>query len=122
MELTLLVGAALSIAKVVKSLVDAGDKAHKLYDSIYKGAQERKLLRLDVKRKQLELSRDTLEFAEQSSERLAHLMGFRDLQELHTRTKNPVATLKILMSYYRRLRTLAELQGAGKLLLPNDDR
>ncbi len=122
LELTLLVAAAASVGKVVKIFIDAIERLHEAYSTIYKGMQERKLLRLSVQRQQMSFSREQLQFVEESSDRLARLLGFGDLQELNSLTGNPVATLKILMSYYRRVRTLAEFQTGGKLSLPGDER
>ncbi len=72
--------------------------------------------------KRMDFSRDELAFVEESSARLARLLGFTELKELHALTGNPLATLKILMSYYRRVRMLADFQSKGKLSLPGDER
>ena len=48
-------------------------------------------------------------------------MGFEDLGQLHKRTENPLASLKILLSLYRRLRILARYQEDHMIDLKGDD-
>jgi hypothetical protein len=76
--------------------------------------QKRKLLRLEVKQKGLELSRSQLHFIEEHAESMAKLLMFKGHSEITDRTGHPFITLKILLSYYRRLRKLAEYQSKGK--------
>ncbi len=49
-----------------------------------------------------------------SCEELAKLMGFKNLAEMNALTGNPLVTLKMLSSMYRRLRTLDEFEEEGK--------
>jgi hypothetical protein len=64
------------------------------------------------------LAREELDFIEGSTDQLARMLGFQNVSELDELTGNRLATLKILLSFYRRLRTLAEFQAEGKLNFP----
>jgi hypothetical protein len=119
-DLGVYVAVAMAVGKAVKIFVDSGERLNALYTTIHKDLQQRKLLRIEAKRSELGLADDELKFIEQSSDRIARLMGFKDLQALHGFTGNPLASLKILLSYYRRARTLATFQEEGKLSLPTD--
>ena len=113
-ELSLVAGVAITIGKLVSTFTKAGGQLNALYSDIYKGLQERKLMRIKAKREELELRREELKFLEESCQILSRLMGFRNLEELQALTPNPLATLKMLLSLYRRVRTLAEYEDAGK--------
>jgi hypothetical protein len=52
---------------------------------------------------------------------LAEALGFSDLARLNELTGNPVATMKIFLSYYRRIRTLAEHEQKGKADFPEEE-
>lgn len=71
-------------------------------------------MRISVKRQEITLKRDQLHFVEESAESLSRLLGFKNLDELHNFTQNPLATLKILLSLYRKVRTLAKYESKGK--------
>lgn len=120
-DLNLWVPAAVAIGKVVGIFVTSALGLNTLYSAIYKGMQERELMQLDVKRKELELSREQLEFTIDAAQRLAKGLGFDRIDELHERTGHPLATLKMLLSYYRRVRTLAGYVTAGKASFPTSD-
>ena len=49
-----------------------------------------------------------------SSEIMANMMGIDSAEAIHQRTKDPLISLKILLSVYRRIRTLAEYQNKSK--------
>jgi len=114
MELILFVPVAIAIKKIVQSFCDAGKSIHSLYNEIYKGMQERKLLQIDVKKKELELKEVDLKFINSSTQSLAKLLGFKNLKELNKVTRNPLTSLKILLSFYRRIRSLADYTTKGK--------
>lgn len=113
-KLVLFVPAAKAIKEIVQTFCDAGKSINSLYNEIYKGMYERKLLKLDVKKKELELKEADLKFIESSTKSLARLMGFKSTRQLHQATRNPLTSLKILLSFYRRIRTLAEYTKKGK--------
>jgi len=113
-ELTLLLGVAVSIRKVVKAFCESGKELHSLYSEIYKGLQERKLLRMEVKSRELQLAKEHVDFMERSMESLSRTMAFDGLAELRKITNNRLAAIKILLSFYRRARTLAKYETQGK--------
>jgi hypothetical protein len=110
MELTLVPAIARSIETIVKSIANSIDTIDATYDRIHNRAQKRKLLRASVRQKERELSLDDIRFLRESAEELAKLMGFESLQKLHEHTGNPLTSFKILLSFYRRTRPLAEYQ------------
>jgi len=114
MVLILFVPVAIAIKEIVQSFCKAGKSIHSLYNEIYKGMQERKLLQIDVKKKELELRQTDLKFINSSTESLVKLLGFKNIKELHTVTKNPLTSLKILLSFYRRIRSLVDYTNEGK--------
>jgi hypothetical protein len=114
LEISLLIGVAFSVERLVKSIASTISHANAIYDQVVKGMQERKMLRLEAKRKQLEFDKQELEYIEYAAERMANLLGASNLEEIHQRTGHPYLSLKILMSLYRRVRTLADYQKKGK--------
>ena len=85
------------------------------YKQIHADAQERRLLRMSVRRAELELTREELQFAEDAAERLGTAMGFKGMDVLRRLTDNPVVRMKILMSLFRRVRDLAKLQDSDQI-------
>ena len=71
-------------------------------------------MRIKVKRQEIALKRDQLRFVEESAKSLSRSLGFKNLDQLNMLTQNPLGTLKILLSLYRRLRTLARYESKGK--------
>lgn len=114
LEISLLIGVAFSVERLVKSIASTISHANAVYDQVVKGMQERKILRLEAKRKKLEFDKQELEYIEYAAGRMANLLGASNLEEIHQRTGHPYLSLKILMSLYRRVRTLADYQNKGK--------
>lgn len=120
LELGVYVAAAVSIGHIIRIFVRSGKDLHSLYNDIYKGLQERKLLRMKVRDEQLHHVAREIDFIVTSTDKLSKAMGFRDVKLLHELTSDPLASLKILMSYFRRVRTLAEYVESGKANFPDD--
>jgi hypothetical protein len=121
LDLYLIAGVAIAVAKIVKSTAIALREANSTYHDIYKGMQERKLLRIKVGRESLQLREAEINFVIRCSNQLAHVLGFSKLNQLNDYTGDPYLTLKILMSLYRRLRVLAEYENKGKALMTEDN-
>jgi hypothetical protein len=119
--LSLAVPAALAIGKIVDVFVKSAGGLNSLYTDIHKGMSQRKLTQIDIKRKEFELTRDQINFAIESYIQLAKALGFENLKELDQGTGNSLATLKILLSYYRRVRVLGEYVIKGKAEFPTQD-
>jgi len=116
-ELRLINFVAHTVESIVKSIAESILHVNRVYNEIHKGLSERKLLRIDVKKKELELEMMHTDFIEKSATTMARLVGLEDLTQMHEKTGSPLKTLKILLSLYRRIRTLAEYQNKGKTKL-----
>ncbi|MCX5823967.1 MAG: hypothetical protein NTY86_10815 [Deltaproteobacteria bacterium] len=114
LELGLAIGVALSIRRIVKAFCDSGREIVSFYNDIYDGLNERKLQRISVKREELRLTREQIEFAEYSMKKLSKMMAFDGLTELKQITPNELSSLKILLSFFRRIRVLGDYQKNGK--------
>lgn len=114
LELTVLVGVALNIKKIVLCFTESASELNKLYNAIYKGMHDRKMMKIEAKRESMKLSIEQQQFAIESSENISKLIGFEHVEEIHKLTKNPLATLKILLSFYRKVKVLAEYDIKGK--------
>lgn len=114
-ELGLAVSIAIGVGILVKTFIASAGGLHSLYNDIYKGLQERKLMRIEVKRKELVLEKERIQFIDDATQKLSHAMGFKNVEQINRLTGNPLATLKILLSFYRRIRTLTEYDRDGKV-------
>ena|SRR5208337_1458698 len=119
-DLGLWLAAATSLAVIVNKIASAIDAAHTTYNNIYKGMQERKLLRIQVESDVLKFESEHMNFINTSSRQMAQLLGFSTPVEINRLTGNPYLTLKLLLSVYRRVRTLSEYQNSGKAHLTED--
>jgi hypothetical protein len=50
---------------------------------------------------------------------MSKILGFEDIKQLNERTGNPYISLKILLSLYRRVRTLAGYERDGRAGFPD---
>lgn len=113
-ELYLNLPLAIHIGSVVSSVAGSIAICNKVYNAIHTDLQKRKLLRLEVERRRLELTRDEIKMLEEMSESMANILDLPSPDYLHSRTKDPLKSIKILLSVYRRVRTLAEFKRKGK--------
>ena len=116
-ELALNIPLALHIAGVVASVAGSIGICDQVYHRIHKHLQERKLLRLEVRRKRIDLTREEFSFIKEASDEMAEMLGLPSAQAIVERTEDPLIALKILLSIYRRVATLAEYQNSGKAKL-----
>ena len=116
-ELSLIIGVAVAGERIVKAIATAIKEANSTYQEIHRGMQERKLLRIEVEKKELELEQKHQQFIESRAERMVKLLGLSGVEQMNQKTGSPLKTLKILLSLYRRIRTLAEYQNKGKTKL-----
>ena len=110
---------ALRIAKSVGILLGAGVAAIETFKRIDK-------IRLDIayqRRKQgrefAALTASEAKALNEMSEEIAKHLGFKSLEALQERTKNPEVTLKVLLAHYRRMRVLGDYVESGKVSLPD---
>ena len=117
-DLDLINHVAESVGILVTSVGASLTVVNSTYNRIVKGMQERKLMRIKIEREQLILDREQLRFVEECADSMAHVLGFSSIQEIHRRTGDPYRSLKILLSLFRRVRTLVEFEDKGKAHLP----
>ena len=109
---------ALQIASVVSTVAGSILACNKVYSTIYKDAQHRKLLSIDIQTKQLELANKEMDFIIDANKKMAKLLKLDSAHVIEQRAEHPIIAMKILFSIYRRVRTLAEYQDKGKARLP----
>lgn len=110
------------ISGIVLSVAKSLDVAHDTYNKIKKGVSERKLSKIEVDKKQLELLEKEIKFIQSSLDELIYIMNVPPemIEELEKRSGgNKLMQLKILLSFYRRVEPLALLQADGRLKLQN---
>lgn len=109
---------ALKIAGVVSAVTGSILACNKVYSTIYKDAQNRKLLSIDIQTKEIELANKQMNFILDANKKMAKILGLDSAEAIEQRAEHPVIAMKILFSIYRRVRTLAEYQEKGKARLP----
>jgi hypothetical protein len=114
LELSLIIGVAIAVERLVKSIAAILKQANSTYQEIHEGLSNRKLLRIEVKRRELELERSHDEYIEECVLRMTRLLGLSEVGQMHEKTGSPLKTLKILLSLYRRIRTLVGYEMNGK--------
>ncbi len=120
-EIGAIIPLAYGVAHIVNHISKALEQCNRTYNQIYTDAQKRELLRIEVERKRLKLTKEQLKFTIESSDELSQLMDLPSVQVIHDRTENPLISMKILLSLFRRVRTLASYQERGKAEF-NDSR
>ena len=110
----MVVGAALSIRTIVKAFVASASELDALYHKIYKNIHERRLMNVEAEQAVLKLKDEELRFLVDSSKRLARLLRIPASEILMAQSVNPVAKTKMLLSLFRRVKTLAEYEKKGK--------
>jgi hypothetical protein len=116
-ELALAIAVAVSLRRVVANVAAAIRDVNSTYDEIYRGMQQRRLLRLDVREREMKLERDQEQFLLDSFHRLSALLGIPESEVLLHLTGSPLAAVKVLLSVYRRAKQLQELQRRGNVQL-----
>lgn len=114
LELTVIVGIALNIKKIVLCFTESANELNRLYNNIYKGMHDRKMMKIEAKKQTLLLTKEQTDFAIESANNLSRLLGFENVVQIQKLTKNPLATLRILLSFYRKIKILAEFNNKGK--------
>ena len=120
-DLSLFILTAVSLSYVVKKIAGAIDSANDTYRKIQKGMQDRELLRLKIARERLRFDNEEIRFIETSSKSMAKLLGFSSPRVIDKLTGHPYLTLKILLTVFRRIRTLCEYERQGKAHLTDEE-
>ena len=116
-ELSLIIGVAVAVERLVKAISSTIREANASYNEVYKGLQERKLLRIEVEKNELELEMRHADYIEHSAQKMASMLQLNELDQMHSKTGSSLKTLKILLSLYRRVRTLVDYKKSGKIEL-----
>jgi hypothetical protein len=119
-ELSVVVLAFMGATRFIKSVSGAINQANSTYHEVVTGLSKRKLLKLEVKKAELDFEREELEHINNCTKSMARLLGFHNLDEINRLTGNPYKTLKILLAVYRRARTMAKLEHKEKIQLPRN--
>ena len=122
-ELSELLLVAGSVAGIVAAVCTAINSAHDTYRKIQKGSVENELTQINLKKEQLDLTQKQISFCETSSASLVKLLGLTEAQDklLDERVQNSKLTkVKILLSVFRRVESLAKQQAAGKLKITGE--
>jgi hypothetical protein len=113
------------LAAIVTAVTTSFDQIHDSYNNIQTGMSERKLRRLEVELAELQLDQERLRFVRSAKQQLIDQMQIPQVmqEELIRRSSgNDLMQLKILMSFYRRVQPLAELELRDMLKVePNSD-
>lgn len=119
-SLALILEQAQLLAAIVAAVAGSVAVCNTLYNKIMNDLQRRKLLRIEVERKEVELTREELDLIREYSEEMAEILQIGTPDALNERTGRPLVSLKVLLSVYRRIRTLAEYRNKDKAILPTD--
>jgi hypothetical protein len=124
-ELSLWLAAAAGVRRCINETAKTASIVHKTYDEIHSGMARRKLLAFDVRKKQLELTREELAFAKESRQQLSDALGLtaeegKAVTQLSPGTadeasaENELGTVKVLLSLTRRIMGLSKFEEDGK--------
>jgi hypothetical protein len=116
--LSLILEQAELLAAIVGAVAGSITVCNTLYNKIMNDLQHRKLLRIKVERENLALGREELDLIRKYNQEIAAILQIGTPDALDARTGRPLVSLKILLSVYRRVRTLADYKNKGKALLP----
>jgi hypothetical protein len=119
-DLGLYVGTAISLRSMLVAISSAVRHVNETYNLIQNGIHERELNKIELKQAKLKLERENHDFVIESCEKMAELMGFKHLKQMHKRTGNPFVSLKMLLAIYRRLRDLQKFEIEGKTRIGAD--
>jgi len=113
-ELYLNLPLAIKISGVVASVASTIGVCNKVYNAIHSDLHKRKLLRIEVEKKKVELTKEQLDLIVHANEEMAKILGLSSAETVIKRSDDPLIALKILLSIYRRVRTLADYKIRGK--------
>lgn len=122
MELGLILAVAITVGRIVKSVASSINDINSTYTNIIRGMQERNIMRIEGRRRSLNLHREELDFIQASLSEMSKILGFENIRDINERTGNPYVSLKILLSLYRRVRTLGGYEREGKAVFPDSRR
>ena len=109
---------ALQIAESVAILAGGGVAAMEAFKRIDKARLDMARNRRKHQVEMVRYSAEEIKHLNQMSAELAKNLGFKNLEKLNERTKNPEVTLKLLLAHHRRMNKLIEFKTSKKASLP----
>jgi hypothetical protein len=119
-SLALILEQAQTLAAIVATVAGSITACNALYNKIMNDLQRRKLLRIEVEKAKIALSREELKLIREYNNEMAEILKIGTPDTLDERTGRPLVSLKILLSVYRRIRTLADYHNKDKAVLPTN--
>ena len=113
LELALYVPAALAISAMVAAFLKNGHQLISLVRYSYKTLRDMDLMRIEAKRKKLELTREQIDFLRDASGDLERLLEIPNAELIDELAPNDLAKLKLELSIYRRVKQLAKYESYG---------
>jgi hypothetical protein len=114
LELLALLSVTTTVTIIVNRIAKTLEQCNHTYNQIYTDALHRKLLKMEVERRRIDLTKEQADFLIRSSDTIAQMMGIPSAEIVDSRTSDPFISMKIFLSLYRRVRTLATYQKQGK--------
>lgn len=112
----LVVSVAVIIEKVVHTLCNTAKDVSRTYSAIHRDMQKRRLLRIKAEGEMRNLTSEEQRAIDRHAAEMASILKV-DLGLLNERTGSSYRSLKILLSLFRRLRSIAQFQKNGKVRL-----
>ncbi|HEV7877097.1 hypothetical protein [Bradyrhizobium sp.] len=106
------------LAEIVAVVAGSIAGCNALYNKIMNDLQRRKLLRIEVEREKIALTREEMILIGEYNKLMADMLQLGTPASIDARTEKPLVSLKILLSVYRRIRILADYRIKRKALLP----
>ncbi|NOS70677.1 MAG: hypothetical protein HOP33_12195 [Verrucomicrobia bacterium] len=103
------------IDKILTTAFKTWDKLDRIYDGIHKRYVRRRLAKINLRDRERKLSEDDLKFTVEACKELSEAIGLENPAALNKLTGDPLASLKILMAFYRRLRETVYFIHEGKV-------
>ncbi|GBC61773.1 hypothetical protein DENIS_2735 [Desulfonema ishimotonii] len=111
-ELKLFIPSAISIRKIITSFLDNSDALIEMYNRTIKELRLRRLTKIDARNAYL--TPENALFIKETIKKFSQLMDFQYTEQLDNLTENPLISLKILLSFYRRVKNLSVYSIEGK--------
>jgi hypothetical protein len=121
LELSLILEQARLLAEIVGVVASSVAGCNMVYNKIISDLNKRRLLRIEVEKQKIALSREEMALVVAYAKQMSEILQLGSPESIDARTEKPLVSLKILLSVYRRVRTLAEYKIKGKALLPTMD-
>ena len=115
LDLSLVVPVAIAVNLAVKAFNARSSELISNYRNIQQELRDRKLHSLDVRKRELELRKDELQFLDASADSLGEMLDLPEVSLVREATgNNSLTTLKVVLAHYRRVRTLANYAKSGQ--------